>query len=73
MQLAAAKQLYSLEWSAAFNITWLSRITQYRARARAREHNKMQKLILNYTRPHEHTHLIHGHEHGYVRIYAYLY
>ena len=32
--------------------------TQYRARARFREHNnKMQKLILNYTRLHEHTHL----------------
>ena len=33
-------------------------------RTRAREHNNaMQKLILNYTRLNEHTHLIHGHEH----------
>ena len=36
-----------------------------RARARSREHNNtMQKLILNYMRLHEHTHL---------RKYAYLY
>ena len=45
--------------------------TQYRARARAREHNNtMEKLILYFTHLYEHTHLIHVHEHYmYVRIF----
>ena len=50
--------------------------TQYRTRARAREHNNtMQKSILNYTRLrlHEHTHLIHVHEHyNYVHTHIYI-
>ena len=42
--------------------------TQYRARARAREHNNtMGKLILNFT------HLFHVHERtGYVRTHIYI-
>ena len=40
-----------------------NRALTYICRARSREHyNTMQKLILNYTRLHEHTHLIHLHE-----------
>ena len=50
--------------------------TQYRTRARAREHNNtMQKLILNYMRLslQEHTHLIHVHEHySYVHTHIYI-
>ena len=40
---------------------------------RAREHNNtMQKLILNYTRLHEHTHLIHVMGTSYVRTHIYI-
>ena len=43
-------------------------------RTRAREHNNtMQKLILNYTHLHEHTHFIHVHEHlHYIPYRAYF-
>ena len=52
--------------------------TQYNLHStRSREHNNtMQKLILNYTRLHEHTHLIHScpfnSNYSCVRIYIYI-
>ena len=34
------------------------------------QNNTMEKFILNVTHLHEHTHLIHGHEH--VRMHTYI-